>query len=130
MTCRRGWRLTDVVNGRCPECGHHVMQHTEENFPDLGMAWGSCIICAVADALESRRRDSGVDVIGRWLCRRNRHKRSFRVDPGMTKDAKAIARAFDVPEVIVCPVVECGRCGAPLGLRTKRLLGWESFGAW
>ena len=71
-------------------------------------------------------------MIGRWLCKRNRHRKGW-IE---TKDPTVLRVLFEQgiapPRVtaISCPTAQCERCGAPLRLSTRRILGWESFGAW
>ena len=66
--------------------------------------------------------------LGRWLCRRNRHHRVFEADPSASTHVRIIAKAFDVPLVMVCPRPICVRCGVGLGLSIRRWLGWERYG--
>lgn len=97
-----------------------------------------------------------VSTQGRRLCSLNRHRRVWTPDPvpglsitgaGLPERAYIVApedldRAGLVdptddtvltlgssrPMIVRCQRPECGRCGAPLRLAVRHLLGWESYG--
>jgi len=67
--------------------------------------------------------------LGRWLCRRNRHRRVYCGPPLSDEMVRTIESAFDGPTatLVACRVPVCRRCGISLRPAIHRPLGWESY---